>query len=358
MTTAAIYDTGHVVSNRYEIKQFLASGGMQEVYIALDRVLRRQVALKTPKTGSAAKRFKRSAMLSARINHPFVAKTYDYFESDDRAFLVEEFIDGPDLERMRTEHVARFDPYLLAQCGHQLAKALAASHRVGVVHRDLKPNNVIVAMRNGLYAFKITDFGIAALAEAELDRAHKSEDTMASSSTMFGALPYMSPELIEDPKGAASPSDIWALGAILYTLQSGKQPYGQGLKAIPHIMSGVAPSRPEIVDQFPQYKELNNDLWKIIRSCFQMKGVDRPSADSLVSQFSTLCYSVYPRREGIIEKFRHSEGDYGFIAGDGTPIFFHRDSFYGIDPAAGLRVLFCAHPGLPRARAHPVVPLV
>ena len=71
---------------------------MQEVYVAIDQWLRRRVALKTPKNGSAAKRFRGSAALSARVNHPYVAKTYDYFEENERAFLVEELVDGDDLE--------------------------------------------------------------------------------------------------------------------------------------------------------------------------------------------------------------------------------------------------------------------
>jgi serine/threonine-protein kinase len=357
--TDPIYAPGDVIAKRYAIEAFLAAGGMQEVYIAKDSLLPREVALKTPKNDSAAKRFKGSAELSARINHPFIAKTFDYFETDDRAFLIEELISGENLEQFRLRYLSRFDPHLLAQFGHQIAKGLAASHHVGVVHRDLKPNNIIVSNRNGLYEFKITDFGIAKLTEEELDRAHKSQSTIANSSTMFGALPYMSPEVIDSPKAAGTGSDIWALGAILYTLLSGDVPFGQGLKAIPRIMSGKPPDKPAICDQLAQYKWLCNEVWMILSRCLVMDVKNRPTADQLVQQFADLCYSAYPRAEGTILRYQHAEvGAYGFLLSADQEVFFHRDSFYGETVNVGDRVLFSTHQGRPRMRAHPVVPLI
>jgi len=355
----SIFSTGHVVGGRYKLEGFLAAGGMQEVYIASDRLLPRKVALKTPKNGSAVKRFKSSAELSARINHPFVAKTYDYFEIDDRAFLIEEFVDGGNLESFRTESLSQFDPHLLAQFGHQFAKALAASHHVGVVHRDLKPNNIIVERVDGQFNFKVTDFGIAKLTEEELDRAHKSEGTITGSSTMFGALPYMSPELIDDPKSAGKGSDVWAFGAILYTLMAGKYPFGFGLKAIPGIMSGSVPEIPAFCTQLIQYKDLSGEILKLILSCLVIETEKRPTAEQLATRFSELCYGSYPRSEGVIARYKHAEvGAYGFISTGGPDVFFHRDSFYGTEVSTGQRVMYSSHPGTPQDRAHPVVPMV
>ena len=356
--TETVYSQNDVINLRYTIDRFLASGGMQEVYIASDKLLPRKVALKTPKNDSAAKRFKRSAELSAQINHPYVAKTFDYFETEDRAFLIEELVNGPSLELYRAEQLSKFDPHLLAQFGHQFAKALTASHHVGVVHRDLKPSNVIVASNNGLFEFKVTDFGIAILTEQELDRAHKSDSTITGSSTMFGALPYMSPEMIENPKAAGTESDIWAFGAILFTLLSGDLPFGQGLKAIPRIMSGKLPVKPAICDKFPQFSALCSEVWNIVTECLRMKKETRPDADVLALKFSELCYGVFPRIEGQISKYKHADGDYGFIETGGNEVFFHRDSFYGEKIQVGERVLFSTHLGHPRERAHPVVPLV
>lgn len=356
---STLYAPGDKVGGRYTIVSFLAAGGMQEVYVASDELLPRRVALKTPKNDAAAKRFKRSAALSARITHPYVAKTYDYFEVDGRAHLLEELVPGSNLEELRMDYLPMFDPHLLAQFGHQFAKALAASHHVDVVHRDLKPSNIIVERNGGMFTFKVTDFGIAVLTEEELDRAHKSEATMTTSSTMFGALPYMSPEIIEDPKGAGKASDIWAFGAILFTLMSGTLPFGQGLRAIPVIMSGKLPARPGLTQELIQYSGLCDDIWQIIVQCLNVDSQARPTADMLVSSFERLCYAVTPRVEGRVKNFRHaSVGDYGFIEECGRDVFFHRESFYAANVEVGNIVLFSAYDAQPRLRAHPIVPIM
>ena len=163
-----IHNPGDVIGGRYEIERYVSEGGMQEVYGARDILLSRTVALKTPKTKSARKRFQRSASTSASINHANVAKTFDYLEEDGRYYLVEELIEGADLGQIMRDDLDRVDPYLCAHVLHHLAKGLAASHHAGVVHRDLKPSNIMVGGRMAFENIKITDFGIAKMAEAEL----------------------------------------------------------------------------------------------------------------------------------------------------------------------------------------------
>jgi len=165
-----------VIDGRYQIKSYIDKGGMQYVYKANDLVLNRLVALKTPQNPSAEKRFNRSAIVAAKVNHPNVAKTLDYFEIDNRQYLIEELIEGGDLDKAILQKVKYVDPYLVAKIFHYLAKGIAASHHVGVIHRDLKPTNVMVL--NGLHvnSIKITDFGIAKMAEEELAEAVKDGD--------------------------------------------------------------------------------------------------------------------------------------------------------------------------------------
>lgn len=348
------YKAGDVILDRYIIQGFHAAGGMQEVYIASDKILNRTVALKTPKNNAAAKRFKSSAAMAARISHPFVAKAFDYFETDARAHITEEWIEGCNLDKF-LEAVPILDPHLATQFAHQLAKGIAASHHVGVIHRDMKPSNVMLMGKAGQFELKITDFGIAKLTEEELERAHKSEDTIGSSSTMAGALPYMSPEVIESPKNAGKPSDIWALGAIIFKMLSSKAPFGTGLKAIPLIVAGNLPEKPKLAEGLLQFSGLFNELWEIISPCFKSSPTARPTADVLVDQLSSLCYSSFPRMIGSIQTYRHSEqGDYGFIKSIYGEVFFHHDSYYGEKIAASTPVMFASHPGKPKPRAHPV----
>lgn len=353
-----IHEDGTEINGRYVIERFLAAGGMQEVYIAKDQVLNRKVALKTPKNNSAAKRFEKSASLSARISNPYVAKTFDYFVSNDRAYLVEELIFGANLDEVLHGVSFIFDPHLVAQAAHQLSKALDASHNVGVFHRDLKPNNIIVEETNGTLNFKITDFGISKLVEDELEKAVKSMQSMQESSTMFGALPYMSPEVIYDPKAGTLASDVWAFGAILYRILEGTLPFGEGLAAIPNIVSGNLPAIPSKFSSLHQFSPVRLEIWEIIKECLKVDPLARPTASRLSERLSNLCYCSSPREIGIIQNYAQSEyGAYGFIQSKFRSIFFHRDSFFGDNIKVGQLVYFSSYAGLPRDRAHPVLPI-
>lgn len=239
------HSSGDLVGGRYEIQKYVGEGGMQFVYLARDLVLGRNVALKTPKNNAAQKRFRRSAVVSARVNHPNVAKTLDYLEFDDRSYLAEEFIDGNDLYNGLLRKFYEVDPYLVARLFHNLSKGLWVSHDAGVVHRDLKPTNIMLVGNVNIEAVKITDFGIAKLADEELtEAAVGGEDSITNSQTAVGALPYMSPEAISDPERTAYPSDVWSLGAMIYEVLTGSKPFGTGLMAITEILSDKVPPLP------------------------------------------------------------------------------------------------------------------
>ncbi|SFN68056.1 serine/threonine protein kinase [Nitrosospira briensis] len=356
-----LFSAGQRFSERYEVISFLDAGGMQEVYVARDHLLNRNVALKSPFTSSGAKRFKRSAVLAARINHPNVAKTLDYLYDEGVEILIEELVEGSNIESLLEREYLYFDPHLVAQFGHHFSKALMASHHVNVVHRDLKPSNIIAEVKDGSYTFKVTDFGIARLVEQQLDDAVYNNESLgtAGSSTIVGALPYMAPEMIETPKLTDKPVDIWAFGAILYRLLTGEYPFGTGLSAVPRIYAAKIPDKPQLIDQFIQYRALGNEIWDIAVKCMSKAPLDRPTAPTLVEWFSNLSFDIQPRIIANISSWRPKGHAWGFLNAGMDDYFFHQDSFYGAPNLikVGRRVSCCFHAGGGNGRAHPILPL-
>ena len=357
--TAHLHDPGDILHDRYQIDSYLAEGGMQQVYKATDLSFDRIVALKTPKNESAEKRFARSARMSARVNHPNVAKTLDYFEEAEKAYLIEEFIDGLDLSTAFKERFNYLDPHLAAHVMHYLAKGVAASHHADVCHRDLKPSNIMVSNDPNLSEVRITDFGIAKMAEEEIAQNIHDEASITASQTLVGALPYMAPEVIEDHKRASKPADIWALGAMLHFFITGEPPYGVGLTAVPKILIAATPTPPPFFAKAQQFRPLTEELWAIVTKCLSKDADNRPTANQLIEMCSELCYSAAPRKSGVIESFKYNSGSWGTItADDGQAVFFHADSGYSkVKLRAGQRVSFASFPGTPRHRAFPVLPI-
>jgi serine/threonine protein kinase len=354
-----LHKAGDVVGERYEVIRYVGEGGMQEVYEAKDLLLSRIVALKLPKNASAKKRFERSAVVSARVNHANVAKTLDYLEEGPRAYLIEEFIVGKDLSRVLKEDLSRLDPLMAARVFHRLAKGVAASHHAGVVHRDLKPSNIMAVGGERLNEVKITDFGIAKMAEEEIAEAVEGGDeSITASQTVIGALPYMAPEMIQSMRDALSPADIWSLGALLFELLAGKKPFGAGLKAVPAIMSAEVPPLPGSVLSSAQFRSVASEVYGLVSSCLQKDPDSRPTADELVLKCESLCYPTTERECGRISRFDNRS--WGFINPDeGRSVFFHVASVYGDRRLkVGDRVWFSRHPGGGNDRAFPVIKLM
>ncbi|RCW68478.1 serine/threonine-protein kinase [Marinobacter nauticus] len=351
-------DNGAVLAGRYVVDSQIGEGGMQYVYKAYDQTLCKFIALKTPKDSSAEKRFIRSAQSAAKVNHPNVAKTLDYFEEGDQKFLVEELIFGADLSASLLAHVEAADPYITAHIFHHIARGLAASHHAGVIHRDLKPTNIMVSGGLKLEAIKITDFGIAKLAEREFEEAiDGGEESIGNSKTVLGALPYMAPEGIEDKNRISMASDIWSLGAMMHEIITGEKPFGAGLKAIPQILKGSRGAYPAFLFSNNQFRGANTEVTSVIDQCLRLDPADRPTADELVSACSNLCY---PETQRILGRLRDKRYKWGFIAENPTnrDVFYHSDSFYGTPPVEGDEVWFAKYPSQMGAdRAHPVIKL-
>jgi eukaryotic-like serine/threonine-protein kinase len=347
---------GDIIGGRYEIERYIDEGGMQFVYAAKDRISGRLVALKTPKNNSAVKRFRRSAVVAAKVNHPNVAKTLDYVRDGDSRFLIEELIVGSDLKKALLSKTTFLDPYLVAKVFHHMAKGLAAAHHAGVIHRDLKPTNLMVVGGYSLSELKITDFGIAKMAEGELVEAVEGgEETISNSATAVGALPYMAPEAIDTPKEVTQAADVWSLGAMIFHLLTGEQPFGTGLRAVHKIMAAEQPEPPAFVLRKPQFAPLARELLAMAFDCMRKDPTVRPTADDLVRRCGELCYTVALRMEGVVRRVEHDA--WGFISSAAGDAFFHNESVFGPPPKlkVGDRVLFSAYEGGGSPRAYPIL---
>jgi serine/threonine-protein kinase len=345
-----------VIAGRYRIDAYSAAGGMQEVYSATDEVLHRPVALKTPFNTSGEKRFARSASLSARINHPSAARTFDYLVDNQRQYLIEEFIDGRNLDVLLDE-IPQFDPDATAWLLHHLARGLAAVHRHDIVHRDLKPGNIMLLGGWGFTGLKITDFGVAQMAAQEIEEAARL-GTVTTSKTAIGALPYMAPEVIETPTSPEPPADIWAAGALGYQLLTGDLPFGHGFAAVPRIQAAEPPPMPHRLKVHPQFRHLGRELYGVLLQCLQRDPGQRPDALQLVELCDRLCYSLVEGRQiGVVDGYPGRS--FGFLrpTEGGAAIFFHTDSVVGRAPMVGQEAWFRSYAGQPRDRAHPVVPM-
>lgn len=351
---------GDIVSGRYRIERHIGRGGMQDVYLAYDILLEGAVALKTPQPGQADKRFSQSARISARVNHHNVAKTLDYLEIDGNLFLVEEYVNGENLDS-KLKSFGIIDPHLAARIFLHISKGIAASHHAGVIHRDLKPSNIIVEPGVNLHELKITDFGIATLTEEVFDEAAREGDlTRSTSGTIRGALPYMAPEMMFRKPGdhPGKSVDIWSLGALMFEILTGKVPFGVYLQAAVNVQNRNRELWPKFMIANPQYKHLAEQLQSIVEKCLQYDIADRPTADELVGEISDLCFIGVARKEGTFSKFIQN-GHSGFIDGDdGQTTFFSMVSVYGpqrptVDDNS--RICYSSFPGTPRDRGHPIL---
>ena len=206
-----------VLSGRYELSHLVARGGMAEVYRAHDRLLDRPVALKVlfPELSvdrSFVERFRREAQAAANLSHPNIVPVFDWGEDEGTYFIVMEFVDGRPLSSI-LRSAGPLHPDRAAEVGADVAGALSYAHRHGVVHRDVKPGNVLLT-DEGLV--KVTDFGIA--------RAINTEESLTQTGAVMGTATYFSPEQAEG-LGVDGRSDIYSLGVVLYEMVTGRPPF-------------------------------------------------------------------------------------------------------------------------------------
>lgn len=293
-------ESPRVLNDRYEIHSHIARGGMAQVYLARDRVLDRPVAVKelAPEFASDpsfVERFRREAQSAAGLTHANVVSVYDWGSHDGTYFIVMEYVDGPSLSQVIRSEGA-LHPRRAAEIAGQIADGLGFAHARGVVHRDIKPGNVLLTKSGQA---KVTDFGIA--------RALSSpDDNLTQAGSVMGTATYFSPEQAQglpvDPR-----SDLYSLGVVLYEMITGKPPFtGETPLAISyrHVqdtpeppstrMAGVPRGLESIImkllskkpdDRYDSAQELQADLGRFLAGettlAERQAGVDEPPATTV-----------------------------------------------------------------------------
>ena len=275
-----------VFNDRYELHRQIARGGMADVYLARDLLLDRPVAVKVlfdqfSKDQQFVERFRREAQRAANLNHPNIVSVFDWGEERGTYFIVMEYVEGRSLaEMIRTE--GSIHPDKVAEISSEVAAALSFAHRNGIVHRDVKPGNVLVSPNGHV---KVADFGIArALANVQ------SELTQAG--TVMGTATYISPEQAQgmeiDPR-----SDLYSLGVMIYEMLSGRPPFtGETPVAVAYQHVQDSPVSPRAmgvsvaesleavtmkllaknpVNRYPTAEDLRNDLRRYQQGAHDLK---------------------------------------------------------------------------------------
>ena len=253
-------EEGMIFGDRYKLTKRIATGGMGEVWQAQDEVILRQVAIKILKQQYLGdpdflERFRTEAKHAAMINHDGIANVYDYGEDEGSAYLVMELVPGESLssilEREKTLPEQQVISIIL-----QTALALDAAHREGLVHRDIKPGNLLITPDGNV---KITDFGIARVAN---------QASLTQTGQVMGTVQYLAPEQATGKPASAS-GDIYSLGIVAYEALAGRRPFkGETQMAIAMAqINEVPPALPEGIDP---------GLVKLIMDCMAKKPDQRP----------------------------------------------------------------------------------
>lgn len=257
-------EAGLLLAGRYRLGEVLGRGGMGKVWRAHDEVLHRTVAVKELTAGQYVAeadrvvlhaRTQKEARAAARITHPGVVTVHDVLEYDNRPWIVMQYVDGPSLADAAKES-GEMEPREAARIGLHVLGALRAAHAAGVLHRDVKPGNVLLA---GDGQVLLTDFGIAAI---------EGDSTITRTGELVGSIDYLAPERVRgaDPGPA---SDLWSLGATLYTAVEGRSPFRR--------TSPISTMQAVVTDE-PPTPDRAGPLAPVITALLRKEPDERPTA--------------------------------------------------------------------------------
>ena len=271
-----------VLAARYRIEQPLGQGGMASVYLAHDEELDRPVALKILADNLAGDatfrdRFEREARLAARLSHPNVVRVFDVGESEGRPFIVMEYVEGDTLADELARHGA-LEPVRAVELALQICSGLEAAHASGLVHRDVKPRNLLLRPDGVL---KIADFGIARAAEST---------RLTEIGTILGTAAYLAPEQAEGLE-ATPAADLYSVGAVLYELLTGRVPYAA--TSLVELLAKQQAGPPAPIGGVPASLEL-----AVVR-CLEPDPTKRPpSAGALAAELAAAQAPTIPLERG------------------------------------------------------------
>jgi serine/threonine-protein kinase len=257
---------GHLFAGRYRIEQILGRGGMGVVYKATDSQLDETVAIKTlpgdvmTRSPEDLERFKREIRLARKITHRNVLRTYDYGEAEGVYFISMEFVRGYTLSELSDEAPNRQMPSrATVGIARQICRGLQAAHEQGIIHRDIKPQNVLIDAKGEV---KLMDFGIARLAEAP--------EAMTQAGLIVGTPHYMSPEQVQGNTLDAR-SDVYSMGVLMYELLAGRRPFESS--SLTGVLTAHITERPKPpIDIRP---DIGRELNAIVLRCLEKQPAAR-----------------------------------------------------------------------------------
>lgn len=280
---------------RYKILGLLGEGGMAQVHLAQDPALARCVALKVIRTGLAMRpdwirRFHQEATTVARLGNSHVIQVFDLGNQDGCEYLVMEFLDRGSLEKVLSKQGGRLDPLCTACVGVQAAEGLRAAHEAGVIHRDVKPDNLLLS-REGIV--KVADFGIARLQD---------EISRTQTGTALGSPQFMAPEQVE-AKSLTGKADVFSLAGVLHLCLTGRHPF-EAEQAHALMWKIVSQDAPSLLEQDPQCPE---DLSEIVQAMHSRNPDKRPAMAEVVRELR-----AWLAEQGILDPAEHLRNSLGF----------------------------------------------
>lgn len=288
---------GQKINNRYEIIRIIGEGGMANVYLAEDTILNRKVAVKVLRGDLSSddkfvRRFQREALSASSLNHPNIVEIYDVGEDDGNFYIVMEYVDGKNLKQLLRKR-GSLTVNEVIDIMLQLTDGIALAHDSYIVHRDIKPQNILI-LENGLV--KITDFGIAmALNNTQLTQTN----------SVMGSVYYLPPEQASG-KGSTLKSDVYSIGILMYELLSGKLPF-KGENAVEIALKHMKERISDIRDEVPSIPQSISNI--ILKSCAKNPKNRYNDAKEMYDDLK-VCLNEEKLNEEKI-KYKYPEEDFG-----------------------------------------------